>query len=546
MRAIATVSAAGALALTGLGLAMTPASADTPASTPSTSTATTPASPAASMLSLSTWAPAAAGDTTQVAVTASASWRASSSARWLTVTPATGTAAGAITLTAAANTTACQRVALVLVRSGRTMATVTVTQAADDHGDTLWTATAWDVQTAPSVTGTLISTGDRDVFAVQVPYRGSYVFTATPADGSVAGTLTGPFGLPVQTTGDLGTGLTASLQQGTYYLTVTAGATLTAPAGYTVTATVPAETPSTLSAAQTAFSLTGGRTVVSTTVSTNESYWTAQSSDSSWLQVTPMGVNGGTLAIVACQNTTAAARTATVTLAAGTATATVTVTQAAAATDDYGNTRATAQAWDVSTSVQMTGSLEQAGDVDVFAVTVPWDGNYTFSGQVSPATAGPVVVTLSTSRGGTSATSDASTGAFTLTASLKAGKTYYLTVSSCNPFQQLAAIGYTLTATVPPQGESVTASAPCVTLDSTGAGSVTITSNPAAWTATSSASWLQTTASGNSGDALALTATANSSWLPRIATVTVTAGTATTVITVVQPGTFSSCSWFCW
>ena len=82
-------------------------------------------------LSASTWGPPATAANTSVTVTSNVSWTASSdAAAWLTVTPASGSNNGTLTINATANTGTAARTGTITVTGGGVTQTVVVTQAA--------------------------------------------------------------------------------------------------------------------------------------------------------------------------------------------------------------------------------------------------------------------------------------------------------------------------------------------------------------------------------------------------------------------------------
>ena len=81
-------------------------------------------------LSASTLYVEAPGGQNNVTVSANTTWTASSDATWLTVSPASGTNSGTLTLTAAENTATASRTATVTVTGGGITRTIAVTQAA--------------------------------------------------------------------------------------------------------------------------------------------------------------------------------------------------------------------------------------------------------------------------------------------------------------------------------------------------------------------------------------------------------------------------------
>ncbi len=79
----------------------------------------------------------AAGESKTVNVTSNTSWTATSSASWLTVSPASGSNNGAITAVAAANTSTSQRTATITISGSGITRTVNVTQAGASYNLTV-------------------------------------------------------------------------------------------------------------------------------------------------------------------------------------------------------------------------------------------------------------------------------------------------------------------------------------------------------------------------------------------------------------------------
>ena len=88
-----------------------------------------PSSPALT-LSASSWSPGTAAANTSVTVTSNMPWTASSNATpWLTVSPASGTNNGTLTINATANTGTAARTGIITVTGGSITRTLAVTQA---------------------------------------------------------------------------------------------------------------------------------------------------------------------------------------------------------------------------------------------------------------------------------------------------------------------------------------------------------------------------------------------------------------------------------
>ncbi|MBO7133458.1 MAG: C10 family peptidase [Bacteroidales bacterium] len=124
------------------------------------------------------------GASKTVNVTSNTSWTATSSASWLTISPASGTNNGTITAVAAANTSSSQRTATITVSGGGITRTVSVTQA----------GVSYNLTVSPS---SLSYTADGESKTVNVTSNTSWTatssenwLTVSPASGSNNGTIT--------------------------------------------------------------------------------------------------------------------------------------------------------------------------------------------------------------------------------------------------------------------------------------------------------------------------------------------------------------------
>jgi hypothetical protein len=201
-------------------------------------------------------------------------------------------------------------------------------------------------------------------------------------------------------------------------------------------------------------------------------------------------------------------------------------------TDDHGDTPATATVWPVATVPRVAGVLETGPDSDMFRVTAPVSGSYSFRS----ATADGDVYGVLMDAGGTVIVSDDDGGGdrdFLITAQLTAGQVYYLQVRNYSTSYALP-LQYTVTVTVPAPGSVSLAPPTALAPAAGGTVSTVVTSNPAQWSARSDSAWLTLAASsGQSGGALRVTAAANTD-VARTGRVTVTAGSASAEFTVTQ------------
>ncbi|MDR1152162.1 MAG: BACON domain-containing protein, partial [Bifidobacteriaceae bacterium] len=275
----------------------------------------------------------------------------------------------------------------------------------------------------------------------------------------------------------------------------------------------------------------GGSTTV---IVTNTGGQWGASSPVSWLTVSPrLGTSGTIATISAAANLTTTPRTSSVRFVSETIAQTFTVSQAGLS-DDHGNTAATATPWPLASQASVTGTLEIAADVDVFAFTAPVSGTYTF---VSNAT-GNVTGTLQDRVGSQIATNTNSGPGlnFLISRALTAGTEYRVAIRNSSSTTKNTG-AYTITATVP-QPASVSVTPSSWAAPQTGAKqTVTVTTNQSSWAASSSQSWLTLSPkSGKSGRVVTLTAAFNAQSTPREAVVTFTANGAVARVTVTQRG----------
>lgn len=251
------------------------------------------------------WTAPGRGGSQTIAVTANVSWTATSSdTSWLTVTaPAGGTGDGSITLNANANGTGASRTATVTVSGGGASATVTVTQAVA-RGKVLEPTPASFTVDASGGMFTITINSNTDWWAwsevdwlTGVTERGSgngtLSFTVSANTGAEARTTK----LKLHGTGANGEiaidiDVTQSGAQGNRW-------------------TPPAS---------------GGTQAM---MMSRSGSWTAASSDSSWLTVSPTSGTGNASIAMTARANTGPARTATVTVTGGGATKSVQVSQAA-------------------------------------------------------------------------------------------------------------------------------------------------------------------------------------------------------------------------
>ena len=126
----------------------------------------------------------AAGESKTVTVTSNTSWTATSSASWLTISPASGSNNGTITAVAAANTSSSQRTATITVSGSGITRTISVTQAGVSYNLTVNPTSL--SYTANGETKTVTVTSNTSWTATS---SASWL-TVSPASGSNNGTIT--------------------------------------------------------------------------------------------------------------------------------------------------------------------------------------------------------------------------------------------------------------------------------------------------------------------------------------------------------------------
>ncbi|MBQ6276569.1 MAG: S8 family serine peptidase [Bacteroidales bacterium] len=126
----------------------------------------------------------AAGESKTVTVTSNTSWTATSSATWLTVSPASGSNNGTITAVASANTSSSQRTATITISGSGITRTVSVTQAGVSYNLTVNPTSL--SYTAAGESKTVTVTSNTSWTATS---SASWL-TVSPASGSNNGTIT--------------------------------------------------------------------------------------------------------------------------------------------------------------------------------------------------------------------------------------------------------------------------------------------------------------------------------------------------------------------
>lgn len=262
--------------------------------------------PNSTTLSLSTTAfnPEAGGGSLAVDVTSNADWRATGP-NWISVSPASGSGNGSVTVSVTGNTSGSSRMGQVVFTAGSVTATLWVNQPAASDTTTL------------SVSPTALSVTDGGGM-LWVSVTSNTAWTATASDwitlygaaGSGNGTLF--IAITVNNTGSTRSGS----------IVVTAGSKTVE-----IPVTQPAQNQSSLSLSTTAFNPDAGGGS-QTVVVTSNTTWRATGPD--WITVNPSTGNGnGSVTVSVPANTSGSARTGLVTFTAGTQTVTLSVNQPA-------------------------------------------------------------------------------------------------------------------------------------------------------------------------------------------------------------------------
>ena len=265
---------------------------------------------------------AAAGESHAITVISNVVWTATIDADWLTVTPISGIGNGSVTVTASANTGLARSGSITFLANGIDDVTVNVDQAIGAVPPSVSTFAATGIGLEEATLGGNVSADG----GAEVTERG-VVFSSidsTPTIGE-SGVTQVDIGIGI---GDFSQTVFGLIADTTYY--VRAYATNCAGIGYGDTMEF-----STLarhfSANETVLNFDNGLDFAEIVVSANLE-WTAESSDDSWLTVSPTSGSGdGTLTVTAAANT-GPARSGSISFSAtGVTPVSVTVIQAAGA-----------------------------------------------------------------------------------------------------------------------------------------------------------------------------------------------------------------------
>ena len=423
----------------------------------------------------------AAGETKQLTITSNAEWTATSDMSWLTISGTTmDTGNGSISVVAAEQIAVVGRTATITVTAGALTQMVSISQI----------AAAAELSLSP-LTLSFIAAGETK--SVTITSNAEWTATSDMSWLTISGTTmdTGNGSISVVAAEQIAVvGRTATI-------TVTAGAlTQMVSVSQIAAAAELSLSPLTLSF------IAAGETK-SVTITSNAE-WTA-TSDMSWLTIsgTTMDTGNGSISVVATEQTAAVDRTATITVTAGALTQMVSVSQIAAAAE-------------LSLS-PLTLSFIAAGETK--SVTITSNAEWTATSDMSWLTISGT--TMDTGNGSISVVATEQTAAVdrTATITVTAGAlTQMVSVSQIAAAAELSLSPLTLSFIA--AGETK---------------SVTITSN-AEWTATSDMSWL--TISGTTMDtgngSISVVATEQAAAVGRMATITITAGTLTRMLSISQ------------
>jgi len=480
------------------------------------------------------------GQDSGVVTTNQSSWSASSDQSWVTVTPS-GTTGQTVSISVAPNLTTLERTAVVTVRAGTVVSRLNVIQAAGDHsigtdcGQSTSSYCSWDNTSTP-ITGSLETAGDKDWLKFTVPSTGSYAFTVSrpqTGQGTLGANLytgdgTWMWGVPVSSS-TYSVRVSAYLTAGQpYFIEIMAW-------GYTGNYTVmTARTVGTVTiGTQTLTAEPGGNigALRPKVWITTDGVWTAKAPP--WVIVTPAsGSNPGYATFTIAGNGTGVPRTESVTFTVDGQNASVSITQSPA-NDDCKESAATTCAWP-DLSQPITKRIDFYGDKDWIKITPSASGTWVFKGTTM------AVAHLFGSLYSADGTLEASEenpedrSNFKVTASLTAGRTYYLEAASSleNPVGD-----YTVTATRETGPiDNLSVSPTAVSAPAAGGDTQTVGVTASGdWTATGP-SWVTITPASGKGSnpSVRLTATANGTGSSRTETVTFTSGAKTATVTVTQ------------
>jgi len=476
------------------------------------------------------------GQYSGVVTTNQASWSSSSDQSWATVTPS-GATGQTVSVSVPPNPTTLERTAVVTLRAGTAISRITVVQApgdpsiATDCGQSTSSYCPW-INTSTPITSSLETAGDKDWFKFTVPTTGSYSFTIGQQgmltanlytrDGTLMREAVSSHVLLSTTT------ISAYLTAGqTYFIEILAPFYT---GTYTVTAARAAGTVSVYP--QTVAAEPGGNIggiSPKVRISAN-GIWTAKAP--SWVTVTPAsGTNTVDVTLTIAGNGAGAARTGSVTFSVDGQDASVTITQAPA-NDDCRQSAETSCAWS-DLSQPITKRIDFIADADWIKITPSTTGTWVF--EATTRSVPNLLGSLRTADGALVASGENPDDLykFKITASLTAGRTYYLEAATSLSWH----FGdYTVTAT-PGTGpvDNLSASPTTVTAAANGGTQDVQVTASGAWTVTGP-SWVSVSPSSGTGNtSVRITSTENTTGQTRAGQVTFTTGTKTASVDVTQP-----------
>jgi hypothetical protein len=365
-------------------------------------------------------------------VSSTVSWSWSSSETWVTSNEAANqTGNQNFEYEVAPNNTQSERSAIITLRSGNSVATHQITQEGpirDDHGDTLDTATL--VAQTSSSTGKFEKAGDIDVFQINVRGLGELVLYTTGSTDTHAELLDATGKTLASNDSDLEPNflINSTATTGTYFVRIRHG--ISGGTGdYRFFANL-VRSPVLLASPSDRLINSAGGLFRFEAISNTSWTWVCSEHGSSgpppWARSseakTQIGQQSFDYEIL--PNNTGQRRSATFTLTSKSGSVTHKITQNPFIQDDHSNTATNPSVLAVGASLQ--GSIEDLGDVDCFAITLPTSGRLTIGSTGALDTYGE----LRDSKGASITINDNSKDRnFLITRDLNAG-TYYIFVSN--------------------------------------------------------------------------------------------------------------------
>ena len=284
----------------------------------------TPPTPTPSLVvSVASWTPLSTAANTTASITSNVSWTASSSAAsWLTISPSSGTGNGNITVSVTANTSTSGRTGTVTITGGGITKTITVVQsaAAASSSKLEVSKTSW---TPPSLAGGTSVTITSNVSWAASSNASSWL-TVSPSNGTGNGTIF------IDVKANMGAARTGTITIAGGGFTRTITVVQAGAAAQPTPTPTPPPTPS-LVVSTGSWSPLSSEASTTASITSNVS-WTASSSASSWLTVSPSSGSGnGSITVSVTANTATSGRTGSITISGGGITKTITVVQGAAA-----------------------------------------------------------------------------------------------------------------------------------------------------------------------------------------------------------------------